>query len=1594
MALFSWLDPVDEENTLRDAKYNIEQEQRLKQTSLPDTATKVGEIYRQAPYIPPSVVLSLAKGNASPQAIEAAQRLGMKQYVNETNPNKPKRNWFQRNVYDKAKAVSRWTFAGLQLAPDLTQNLASQIFSGNNPQGIDGWFASTQLGTMMSQHGNAGSGFFFGGEAAKTQAERAREFRGTVGNSAWTIGRGAADVFFTPGSKEYNILSGFVDAATTIFSDPTTYIGPAIKAAKTGEAAKGLIGTRTAVQKIADVVAEKGLVEVDRIPGLGDDALKAAQALAKGEAGIESAEGIIFNGTKFGQWVQSNTKAQRLISRNAERAADISRRVASGALKAEDEAIERSFLAYELVEEFKGKIDIPTALRFAAADDTTKQMGLLGEISARLAQSTDSVIGPRVISEVAGTGATYAARQAARERVPLYRNLRNSRWFTQMPKNAILTNGSSLDQAQSVLNYANYMKGANLHVEDPAEFRQFMGKVVSAFGNEDPAAQKKAVDELFDDAILVSFRKADKKNGERIAKEIIQSARQELATTRVFNANELGELEDAGFIQRLRDYFPEELIKSKTPEELRRLVLSGPGSLVELQDNFQILPDFRKIRALTADPYIRRAFINKNNEPYAAQKITEFIQNDIWKPLALATGGYIMRNMIDAQTRIALAGLKGFFNHPFQFIHQVIGDRAVGGITENEMGRPTEFTGKIKDLLNSRDTRLEEFQDALTFGAQVGLDDPALEMERLIRNGNFSLISRQQDVASHTTGMVDNLGLIADDPILREIVARRNLPTGERNAEILDWFKTDPRGQKQAEKVIKYLRTGVKVTDPQTKTSTVIKFTNAPEDELLELWATKLSDNKINTIVRGDEDLAFVVQHNRVPSSVDVLGPNGEVVGKQRAAIRSIPEPNVIVKGGQPMSVGSFVDLGPDEEGIIVALRDASPSEIDPFTGSPYTGKVAEVQPVFTGEAFTGDFLGSPQLRDLIDQKGAEGILPEIVKLAQRGIPKETDNARKALAAWRKGTDFFFNGLYGRAVQKLERSIVWRQYFYKEINDNLDLLAPAEARRLVSNVEKFAAQYDLTPANYIGDKDIWKRIQQTAAETTSTAEGTLEQLEQYASAVALGRTKDLLYNAVERSNLEDVLRVIVPFAGAWKEVLGTYIGFLAEDPTRIRRAQLAFTGATNFDPDNDGEGFFYKDPTSGEYSFNFPASGWIAEHLTGINAPLQAPVKRLSIGLGIIPSIGPVAQLGASQIIPDTPGFDEITNILMPYGRKENFPIAPTWLSRAKDIISADTKNTQTIFANTYIETLRAMTLSGEYNLQDPNDKEKLYADAKQKARVLAAMRVLGQFIGPTSPSAEFKVATEQGDIYATKLVQEFYKLQAENYDTAVQRFLETYGNDAILYISSKSEALMGGLEATEQFGDWERENSGLFDRFPEIAGYMAPGGTDFDFQVWNRQLTSGKRRRLTDRELVAEAEYRVGMAKFREQKAKIGPNPSQEQREWLSAWRQQLYEQYPGFLTNSKFDPNAFTRKVEQMRQMVVDPQLAGNETAQVLSQYLSYRDKALAQAEASGLKSLESKAAEPLRDWLSSIGQALSQEVPEFARIYDRELSYEVDQ
>jgi hypothetical protein len=256
--------------------------------------------------------------------------------------------------------------------------------------------------------------------------------------------------------------------------------------------------------------------------------------------------------------------------------------------------------------------------------------------------------------------------------------------------------------------------------------------------------------------------------------------------------------------------------------------------------------------------------------------------------------------------------------------------------------------------------------------------------------------------------------------------------------------------------------------------------------------------------------------------------------------------------------------------------------------------------------------------------------------------------------------------------------------------------------------------------------------------------------------------------------------------------------------------------------------------------------------------------------------------------------------------------------------------------------------------------------------------------------------------------VKEFQKLQdpnsvgadgaAGNYDTAVSRFLDIYGNDALLYISNKTESIAGGLEATDEFGDWERsEGKGLISQYPDVAGFMAPGGDDFSFEVWSRQLSKGRRRRLTDREIVELAQYKAASAQYRELRDKLPPRPTADQKRWLRQWREKLNKEYPGFPVVAEFNPGEFPKKLEQLDRLVKDDRLIGNDVADATRQYLTARDAAVeryvqAGGAAGGFST--ATAAAPLRDWLAGIGKALKQDTPEFARLYERLLSNEVEE
>ena len=1543
------LDGIESKNKFRE---------QVAATATPSLAARIGEIYRANPWMKPGEILSLAKAGASDQLVNAASAQSGKQLPQRLDPNPPQtKNWFERAVYDPLKAASRYTFATLNLAPELAQNVGSQLLNKNNPEGFDGWFKSTSLGTMLAaakgeidpvtgQRISAGEGFFLGETAFEKQAERARRVRGTINGSAWTLGRGAADVVFAPGTKSYSILSGFVDAAVNIFADPTLYGGKALAGARATRAAIPKLQTADEIAAFAKVAREGELAA----------------------AGLSQGEMVAWNSSKFRQWAETNGKAQRLI----------------------DTLVEKDD-AYDIFSNvFKEKIDVSEAKRLAEADSREKILAIIGEQTQRLDAELSGLF-PQDIREIV----------KARERIPFYNNLRNSRLLTKMPEMVIKT-GSSQDSINAVKSYGNYLKTLGRKIS-PEDRKVFMAKVMDVFADPN-AAGAGQVNDLFEDIVkkVVSTELSEgvgalaKVDADEVAAEVFRRVAQAKEDMKLYMMDAAGDPTDFGVIQALKDsgrlVFDDDL----NPAAIADLRLVGPGSLAELADKIQVLPDIRAVRRLTSNPFVRRALSKKakfakgvpspealargipveeapqallrgGGQSRAAVAVADYLQNEIWKPLALMTGGYIFRNMFDAQIRMATVGKAGFFNHPFKYMQIVLGKV----MPESFLGRALDDS-EYAELAKNWSKYTDDFEEALAFGIRRNIDDPDALYQRALKSNSMVAVNKLQDRTRYLTGLYEELRRLSGDQLDNAVA--KGIPT----EKLVAWLRNtnDPKAVKALDDLTRYLKGGLEVYDASAKRMRMVKI-DVVDDNVLSAWINRLGNPRINALTGGDETLRFAMGYRRMPvGAAETINP------------KNIADADFI-GGTLHRGIGSEVRLGVEDgkdiRGVVTSVN----------SDTSWTVRRLSDNDIWDNPA------GQKELRDYLSQlyDQRDNQLPRWTKyapeLGEAPTPGITEKQKEALKLWNRGVNFFFDNAYGRLSRKFERSPLYRQFFYEQFIDNADLLTREQAQLFKDSIEGRASALRISKEKLFGGKKQYDEIISKLDSANGT--GTVKQLEDYAGLRALQSTKETLFNAVERNNLEDILRIIVPFGPAWREVLKRYGTFLYEDPTRIRRAQLVYNGAVNFDPDADGQGFFYKDPITGQNTFNIPLSGDIAKVITGVNAPLQAPVKGLSMGLQVLPAIGPVAQMAASELIPDTPSTDAIVEILLPYGRKGGGALIPGYARKAYSAARDNPGKTESIYANTYTETVRALSATGDYNLEDPAEKERLLQDAKWRARVLTGFRALSQFLGPTSGTPEAIVETDKGDIYASYLLKAFQDLQTENYDTAIKRFIDIYGDDALLYVSSKTQAMQPGIAATEQFGDWERKNGGVLEAFPLVAAYFAPGGDDFSFSVWDRQIRTGKRERLTAAEMIELAQFRVGNAIYRDLKRQAGKYPPAEVKDWLRRQRQKISEKFPGFPAQPVFTVGKFQQNIQEMKRAVDDPRLSGNEIAGAVKEYLGYRDRAIAQYVAAGGKEggfATAKQAAELRQWLFNIGTALADAVPDFQRVWDRELASEVDE
>lgn len=630
-------------------------------------------------------------------------------------------------------------------------------------------------------------------------------------------------------------------------------------------------------------------------------------------------------------------------------------------------------------------------------------------------------------------------------------------------------------------------------------------------------------------------------------------------------------------------------------------------------------------------------------------------------------------------------------------------------------------------------------------------------------------------------------------------------------------------------------------------------------------------------------------------------------------------------------------------------------------------------------------------------------------------LPGVTEGAAAAARAVTFLPRWFFDHVVSNWERVIDKSPAFKMAYYKGVAENARLLAPGEAMLLERNIDEFAKRAlpemyaknpDKARAAYVGGDRIYNDILEGIDEARLNADrvGTVEQLQEYASTRAKRDLQDLFFSTANKNNIADATQLIAPFGAAWGNIVGRYSRELIENPFRVRKVQQIYRGLEEADPDQDGRGFIWKDPTTGQMKFTFPLSGAIIKSFTGIpGVQMSAPVSRLSAGFSAIPAFGPVVQLAASDVFDQfsVPGVDKIRKIVTPFGDVGLKSMVPGSAQKLFSALLDKPDKLETMYGNTYVDVYRHLSATGEYDLSDPNERVRLNDDAKRKARGLAVLRAIGQFVGPTAPSPDYRYKKGAGQYYYTsEMINWFRDEQAKNYDTAVENFLNTFGEQALIYITGKTEVMdpYKGIDATEQFAKWEQQNADILRDHKRIAGYLAPGGTEADFSmpIWSRQIAAGMRRRVDPNDQLANAQYSVGAALMRARRKEYGPEISPDEQEALNEYKTELVQKYPGFASAATFDTKGFDNMLQNLRDLIGDKRTAGNKVIESASEYLRLRDQAVAELKAEENVTLRAKKnarAVQLKNYLYSYGEQLAAQNPDFSRLWQRELSAEVE-
>lgn len=430
----------------------------------------------------------------------------------------------------------------------------------------------------------------------------------------------------------------------------------------------------------------------------------------------------------------------------------------------------------------------------------------------------------------------------------------------------------------------------------------------------------------------------------------------------------------------------------------------------------------------------------------------------------------------------------------------------------------------------------------------------------------------------------------------------------------------------------------------------------------------------------------------------------------------------------------------------------------------------------------------------------ADDALPNFLPRARRVSPERAEQQ----GLYDRAVEYMYKGLMSKPTDKLSRSPHFKQGYWADVERQL----PFMQRKLQRQVLKDARDANLSRGQL-------KRMRDKAQRANDPRMDSIEQVDTFAKAQALGDTKDLLYDISRRSQFADMLRAVAPFAEPWKEIAQRWTQLGKDNPAIIRRAQQAIDGARRSDPnelvsggDPSEGGFFYRD--NDREMFQYPLSDQLTR-LVGLHRAtegqadvgLTGQVTGLNLmGNSILPGLGPGITIPASAIIPDDAKEGTMLGeLLFPFGEPKSGSIGeaidsigPAWLKRLSQAWRADPDKDR-VFGNTVIDTARSLKATGNYShpetgMMTRKQFNRLEADAFKYAKRLYWLRGFAQTTLPTGPQPEFTVETPEQEMTFRALMEEYRKELDEDPRKAFDNFTNRFGEDVGLTTQAKTKEL------------------------------------------------------------------------------------------------------------------------------------------------------------------------------------------------------------